>query len=650
MELLKTKMKSGGYWIPVIIEFNDDGRMYFAFKYDKGLIAEIKNLEGRKWHSYDKENPRSMWSCPVTERNIFTLNYLQGKNPYAPYEGQLLNVSPRRDLYKHQALLFRVGVTRKRCIFAAEPGTGKTLSSIELVEYLISNGSIKPADILYCGTISSLRSVELELEKWQALFVPRMYTYDRLRKADKDNEFSTYLPKLVIFDESSRLKNATAQRTQAAATLARLMREEYGDDCYQIEMTGSPSPKSPVDWHSQTEIVCPGFLVEPNSAALQRRLSLIEMTNGDAGLFPKMVTWLDDENKCSHKWKKNLGVDETGKDIVQEKVCGNFKGDPCHTVGEFALGEDSHIFQKSLNEVQILHKRLSGLVEVVLKKDCLDLPKRVEVEVKLPPSSSILRTAQMIVANSPRVITAMTLLRELSDGFQYEEKETGKKEVCPECKGTLQVKGLVERDGILSEIPEERPCDNCESGSVPLFQRSAIQCDTPKDQQLRDDLEDHEDYGRIIIAAAFQGSIDRVTKICLEEKWSVIQVDGRGWKVFTPEGPISMTPIEMLRAFQNKGKGKLAFVGHPASAGMGLTLTASPTIIWYSLPFSGEDFQQMCNRIDRPGSIGNNMRYYLHLPTDYLVLHNLRGKLGLQAITMGDRITADDIKKALNGL
>jgi hypothetical protein len=111
-----------------------------------------------------------------------------------------------------------------------------------------------------------------------------------------------------------------------------------------------------------------------------------------------------------------------------------------------------------------------------------------------------------------------------------------------------------------------------------------------------------------------------------------------------------MTPIEMLRAFQNKGKGKLAFVGHPASAGMGLTLTASPTIIWYSLPFSGEDFQQMCNRIDRPGSIGNNMRYYLHLPTDYLVLHNLRGKLGLQAITMGDRITADDIKKALNGL
>ncbi len=649
MSIVETKMRAGKWKIPVKMDFPGDGRVYFYFAYNQDLMKEIKNLQDRKWHGFDKVNPRKIWSAPLTERNLFTIDYLQGKNPYARYEQQLLNVSPRRELYKHQTLLFRVGITRKRCILAAEMGTGKTLAAIEILEYLIANGLVARDKILFCGTLSSLRSVQLELEKWKALVHPRLYTYDRLRKADKDGEFETWLPQVVIFDESSRLKNATAQRTIAAMNLASKMRKTYNEEAYIIEMTGSPSPKSPCDWWSQSEVVEPGFLSEPNVGALQRRLALMEQEEAaQGGTFPKLVTWLDDENKCCFTWKKSLGYkDDDGNEVFKTKVCGKLRRDPCHEPDELELGKDLHEFKKSINEVALLHKRLSGLVEIVLKKDCLDLPPKVERIIRFEPSESLIRTARMVVANNPRVISAMTCLRELSDGFLYEEKETGKTATCPECKGTTKIETLREHDGILSETPELVDCTNCTAGIVDLFARSAIEVDTPKEAQLIEDLEDHEDVGRLVVFAAFQGSIDRITRICLKQGWSVIQVDGRGWKAFTPEGPISMKPLDMLRSFQNKGQGKLVFVGHPGSAGMGLTLTASPTIIWWSLPFNGEDFIQASDRIHRVGCTGALYIYYFNLPTDELVYINLKTKIDLQAITLGSYISKEDIEKVL---
>lgn len=649
MSTIQTKFLSNGYMVPVNLIFPGDDRVYFSFQYDKGLIEQIKNLEGRRWHGYDKESPKKLWSAPLSERNQFTIRYLEGKNPYAPYEKELIRAEPNRKLFIKQKLLFQVGITRKQCIFASEPGTGKSLAAIEVLEYAIGHKLIDPTKILWGGTKGSNISVELELEKWNALCVPRLWSYNRIVKAHKDSEFLNWLPQAAILDESSKLKNGTAQRTEACAYLAELMRKEYGDQCYIIEMSGSCSPKSPVDWFSQSEIACPGYLSEPNVGALQRTLALVEQEESlQGGVFPKLKTWLDDENKCGYSWTKDLGYkDDDGKDVIKKKVCGEFKENPIHTD---PLEPDCHAWIKSVNQVQRLHKRLSGLVEIVLKKDCVDLPEVREVFVDLKPSDSILRTARLVIDKFPRVVTAMCVLRELSDGFIYEEEATGETTTCPECQGSLTITTFREQGGYLSEVPETIPCGNCVAGRTEVFGRKALETDTPKEEQLILDLEDHEDIGRLVVGAAFQGSIDRVTKICRKNNWGVIQVDGRGWKLFSPTEQIQAKPVDMLRLFQANKSNPICFVGHPGSAGMGLTLTASPTLIFWSLPFDGEQYIQFKERIHRPGmSIvrGATIKYYFNLPTDRMVYENLKNKVRLQSITMGQYISKSDIEKVL---
>ena len=152
-------------------------------------------------------------------------------------------------------------------------------------------------------------------------------------------------------------------------------------------------------------------------------------------------------------------------------------------------------------------------------------------------------------------------------------------------------------------------------------------------------LGEHEDVGRFIIYAAFTGSIDRVTRVCLQQHWSVIRVDGRGWHWINPDN--TAAGAEHLEIFQDqlvKHK-RVVFVGHPGSAGIGLTLTASPSIFYYSNSFKAEDRIQSEDRIHRPGMDDNRGATIIdceHLPTDRYVTDNVRAKRDLQSATLGE--------------
>ena len=56
--------------------------------------------------------------------------------------------------------------------------------------------------------------------------------------------------------------------------LADAVRNEHGWDGYIWEMSGTPAPKSPVDWWNQCEIACPGFLAEGTYAKFKYSLCL----------------------------------------------------------------------------------------------------------------------------------------------------------------------------------------------------------------------------------------------------------------------------------------------------------------------------------------------------------------------------------------
>jgi predicted RNA-binding Zn-ribbon protein involved in translation (DUF1610 family) len=384
---------------------------------------------------------------------------------------------------------------------AAEPGVGKTLVAIEVME------AIRSYNVLWVGPKSGLRAVEMELLKWESLVWPTFSTYDSLKKLT-DKTFD-----VAVFDESQKLKNPMTQRFEAAVAITELMRKKNPDPIILL-LTGTPSPNAPTDWWSQVELVCPGYLREGNLEKFKRRMALIIQRESMAGAaFPELVTWWDNTNKC--------------------KICGKLREDLAHDMEEaLTLGYEYHEFVPSVNEVEGLYRKLKGIVHIVFKKDVLDLPDKTFEIIRCSPTQEILRAARLIVAKAKNAVTAAILLRELSDGFQYQEIEIGIK-VCDLCKGkgTIEHPNVIEYEEcpvcgghiegykcvscdfeIKEEIYEDQDftCPNCGgSGEVEKMAREARQVPCPKEDVLREKLEEYEDIGRVVIFAGFQGSVDR---------------------------------------------------------------------------------------------------------------------------------------------
>lgn len=666
MAKTETKFIAGNYYIKGTLEPLDDGRIEVRFHYNKILLEEIKAFETARWNPEKK-----CWTIKDTPRNHFQLDYLQGKNPYARFDKPLVEYTPdHRPVMKHQIMMVRAGLTYHTHILGAQMGTGKSLAAIRIMEL----SGFK--DWFWVAPKSALRAVQLECEKWNCSVKPTFLTYEALKKMIENWPKDKLAPHGVIFDESSRAKNPTAQRSQAALELANGIRKDWGDDGYIIEMSGTPAPKSPADWWMQCEIACPGFLREGTIEKFKKRLGLIIMKESIAGgTYPELVTWLDDEKKCL--------------------TCGQLETHLCHDPIALVTPEvgNYHLFVKSKNEVAFLYERMKGLVSIFFKKDCLDLPeKRYEV-IRCKPSPSILRSASIITARSSTVVGAMTLLRELSDGFQYNEEETGTTQ-CSLCKGKLKIQSPIKKvgeqnfynampdpdtpevdnadDGVISppwgpederyddtsdpspkleqltgatevEVDEyedgEIPCPKCGgSGETATYKRTAIQVPCPKEDAVRELLDLHDEVGRTVFYAGFSGSVDRVANICRKAGWQVIQVDGRGWKCTL--GPMKET--DMLKKFQEGSTNdcpRLAFVGQPSAAGMGITLTKSAMICFYSNDFNSESRSQAEDRIHRPGmdyNRGATIYDLIHLPTDERVINNLQKKKDLMHMSMGE--------------
>jgi SNF2 family DNA or RNA helicase len=183
-------------------------------------------------------------------------------------------------------------------------------------------------------------------------------------------------------------------------------------------------------------------------------------------------------------------------------------------------------------------------------------------------------------------------------------------------------------------------CSTCDgSGKVPHMVRETKEIKCPKDQAVRDLLEENEDQGRLVIFAGFQGSIDRIVKICHKKQWDVVKVDGRGWKIQTCDGekpPRKMKPLDYWADLSNE---RVVFVAHPASGGMGLTLTESRMAVFYSNDFTPESRSQAEDRIHRPGidmNKGATIVDLFHLGTDQKVLNVLRDNRRLEKLTLGE--------------
>jgi hypothetical protein len=615
--------------VPVILEFRGS-RIVFR-KSPFSLKDEIKAMAGSRWHGFDEEKPEKVWSVANCPRNLFQLRYLQGENVYEWFDRPLERHTYRRPLMPHQCDLADSGLTYHYQIWAAEMGVGKTLAAQETMEQ-------STAQLWYwVGPRSSLPNIAREFRIWgidPALRV-EMMTYESLVRVMDEWKPGQEVPQGVIFDEASRLKTWNRQRSQSAQKLADMIRKVYGDDGYVILMTGTPSPKSPADWWSLCEIAWPGFLREGSAEALKRRLGFFAERDFGQGARQTLRNWKDDAHKCN--------------------VCGMTILEGPHELDGVTEPEDYHEFVLSINEVAYLYERLRGLVVVKHKKDCLTLPDKRYRVVQCTPTPSTLRVAQALVNSAANSVTALTLLRELSDGFQYREVPDGvmKCPHCPDSKGVVeewydpddsgrvyQTTDLLDPELVSRLEKQEVPCPRCDgSGEVAKLTRMAREVPCPKEAALKELLDENEEVGRVVVFAGFTGSVDRVVGICQREGWDVVRCDGHGFTAITHEGKVcrEVAPLDYWSDLE--GNPRVAFVAHPESGGMSLTLVEARMAVYWSNSFKPEYRVQSEDRIHRKGmdeNLGCTIVDLIHLPTDQKVLDVIRENRRLELLTLGE--------------
>lgn len=615
------------------VERRADKYIYFQipFRLKDIVVPEIKDsFEDAEWMGY--KTGERCWRVPETQLNCFRLQFYFGLGK--PYEWYLrgLNLLPKLPgRYNHQNLMTSITVQYHQVLLGAEMGTGKTLATFDALKHLDER------EIFWIAPRSALYSLQVEQEKWNFPHDIKYMTHHGLVKAMDQWESGKKPPKVVIFDESQRLKSDTAKRTRAAIHLADNMRAYYGREAIVVCLSGSPAPKSPLDLWSQARICQPGYLREGSTQAFKRRMCLtVEATSPVSGTkYPKLVTWWDNEAKCA--------------------VCGQFENDQYHNMDYYIENGPYHTYRKSVNEVAKLPLRLKGLMTTILKHEVLkELPEKVYRTIHCPPTSSTLRAAAMITQMETRGSMALTRLRELSDGFQYEKEQVGV-ETCPVCHGEKTLADSVYVGPVLDEFelpdPAAHPewfepatvvCGRCDGfGEVPKLAQIAKHVATPKETVLKDLLEQYDEDQRVVIWAGFHGSLDRCLQIVNKAGWKSICVDSRGWRTtLGSEHGTKISPKLMLELFQDrKCDERIAWIGHPGAGGTGVTLTASPVAIYYSNDFNFENRIQSEDRIHRPGmdvNKGATIIDLIHLPSDAYVLDNLMRKQVLQAQSVGD--------------
>lgn len=237
-----------------------------------------------------------------------------------------------------------------------------------------------------------------------------------------------------------------------------------------------------------------------------------------------------------------------------------------------------------------LMERLHAIAYRTTKEECLDLPETTDVirSVELEPSAQ--RIYQDLVKDS------------------YAEL----------AKGEVTATNVLTRLLRLSQLT---------GGFVGSDNGSVSSVSTAKLEALSDILDEaaSEDK-KLVVIARFVAELHAIEKLLEKKKLRYALIMG-GVK----------DRDEQVRAFQNDQEVRV-FVGQIATAGLGITLTAASTMVFYSLDYSMSNFEQTKARIHRVGQ--KQCCTYLYLAAkgtvDEKVLKALRNKADLAKTLVDD--------------
>lgn len=252
-------------------------------------------------------------------------------------------------------------------------------------------------------------------------------------------------------------------------------------------------------------------------------------------------------------------------------------------------GNHTPVLKKSMEAE--LSARLHSIAYRAAKADCLDLPETTDVvrQVELEPAArkiyrSLVKESFAELASgevtAPNVLTRLLRLSQLTGGFLGSDENSAVQQISSAKLSAME-------DILESAVAEGQ---------------------------------------KLVIIARF---LPEIRAICKE-------LDGRGLRYACITGEVQDRAAQVAQ-FQNDPDVPV-FVGQIATAGLGLTLTAASTMVFYSLDYSMSNYEQAKARIHRVGQ--RNPCTYIHLiakgTVDEKVLTALRNKADLAKALVDD--------------
>lgn len=354
--------------------------------------------------------------------------------------------------------------------------------------------------------------------------------------------FVSQFKTMIVVDESSRIKNPDAGRTQAAMRL-----RPHAD--YARISTGTPVTNAPVDVFSQMEFLESGLLGTTSYRAFVAEYA--ELLRMDHPMMQRMI--------------------ERNPRVARAQVV--------------ARDEQGQPKWRNLDKLQKLLEPHSYRVR---KDECLDLPPKIyklhffEMSPSQQKAYKLMKKERRMVID-PDVIAVQALaagikLQQITSGFTLHE---GKPHYIAD--GNTRLKALM---------------------------------------NLIEDID-----GQFIVWARFTEEIRAITELLMKNKISAVAYFG------------GVSAADREAAIDNFQSGKVrAFIGQQQAAGVGLTLTAAQTAIYYSNDFNLEYRLQSEDRCHRKGTKGSVV--YIDLVAedsiDETISLALQRKSNMAAAIIGD--------------
>ena len=252
----------------------DGKKIIIKFNYDAELVAQIKNLDGRKYILDGK-----YWTCTCTLNNInslVTLNFNLDSKLKIKHE-QLIKIVTKRNTPKKyntdnikvpkglSLMEFQkegVGFIESRngnVIVGDEMGTGKTIT---VLTYISNHPELTPVVIVVPATLKY--NWKKEADKWlltkRDIQILESKKTKKLKKSSDiiivnydivhawRKEIANINPKVLVLDECHAIKTSTTKRTKGVKHIAKKAK-------HIIPMSGTPAINRPAELYNSIKLV-----------------------------------------------------------------------------------------------------------------------------------------------------------------------------------------------------------------------------------------------------------------------------------------------------------------------------------------------------------------------------------------------------------